>query len=567
MKDYILSDNYIIINFDKTVCQNEAKVLTSKTFLAVLTSFVKYLKKTNRVSYAWIYNIKISKIIEVYSALLVWDYEVVAKNKEFFIKDKNRESFYEFTEEFYDYWRKIERYGFFNQIKPYDELISSQRLIDSSSEFTNIIIRLYRTITQRIKGFNFNVLRQLPAGTNANLMFVANPWTIATLYKDLPYKTFISSLMIRPPLIIYSKSNTRTGLFKPIEVNPLIGMEFDESDWVIYPLMVGKYLAYVYTHRDYMHHVVSLGSLFETANYYEFRHKKPDLIYFFGIDNTEFDGVYYHDKNQDIYIGTVARLNKNDYFGYAKKMLLTLHNVKAIHEAKLPIHGGMVEIILNDGTSKNVVLIGDSGAGKSETIEALRVVGEDKINEINIIYDDMGLFFEEDGKVKSIGSEIGAFVRLDDLDQGYAYHQMDRAVFLNPNKTNARVIIPASPYYYITKHHKIDYVLYANNYYETTKGIEIFSDVKEILPIFEKGARLAKGTTSEVGMTESYFANPFGAVQHEKEVKALLDKYFDKLHQSGVKIGVLYTQLAIQGYEQKGPQLAAKKLLDELLIL
>ena len=173
---------------------------------------------------------------------------------------------------------------------------------------------------------------------------------------------------------------------------------------------------------------------------------------------------------------------------------------------------------------KNVVFIGDV-VGKSETIEALRVVGEKDINEINIIYDDMGLFLEENGKVKSIGSEIGAFVRLDDLDQGYAYHQMDRAVFLNPNKTNARVILPAAPYYFITRPHNIDYVFYANNYTNTDIGVELFDDINEALPIFE-GKRLAKGTTSEIGMSEST-SNPFGAEQHKDLASKLLNYYFE----------------------------------------
>ena len=68
---------------------------------------------------------------------------------------------------------------------------------------------------------------------------------------------------------------------------------------------------------------------------------------------------------------------KNDYFGYLKKMLLTLHNVYMINNGMLPIHGAMVKITLDNNKTKNVCIIGDSGAGKSETLEALRVVGGD----------------------------------------------------------------------------------------------------------------------------------------------------------------------------------------------
>ena len=43
------------------------------------------------------------------------------------------------------------------------------------------------------------------------------------------------------------------------------------------------------------------------------------------------------------------------------------------------------------------------------------------------------LSLDEDGNVKSFGTEIGAFVRLDDLDAGYSFKELDRSVFMNPD--------------------------------------------------------------------------------------------------------------------------------------
>ena len=54
--------------------------------------------------------------------------------------------------------------------------------------------------------------------------------------------------------------------------------------------------------------------------------------------------------------------------------------------------------------------MGDSGAGKSETIEALKSLGNEKIKNIEIVFDDMGTFHVEDGTVYAKGTEIGAFV-------------------------------------------------------------------------------------------------------------------------------------------------------------
>ena len=39
------------------------------------------------------------------------------------------------------------------------------------------------------------------------------------------------------------------------------------------------------------------------------------------------------------------------------------------------------------------------------------------------------LLLDEDDKVKSSGTEIGAFVRLDDLDAGYSFKELDRSHF------------------------------------------------------------------------------------------------------------------------------------------
>ena len=134
-----------------------------------------------------------------------------------------------------------------------------------------------------------------------------------------------------------------------------------------------------------------------------------------------------------------------------------------------------------------------------------------------------------DGEVYAYGTEIGAFVRLDDLDQGYAFKEIDRSIFMNPDKINARLVMPVSPYKEIVKGHKVDLFLYANNYTEVKEGensIEYFATPADAIKVFKAGARMAKGTTSEKGLVESYFANPFGPAQKKKETDILIEKYF-----------------------------------------
>ena len=49
---------------------------------------------------------------------------------------------------------------------------------------------------------------------------------------------------------------------------------------------------------------------------------------FFGLADDTFDNQYQIDETNGLYIGVVSDKDKNDYFGYMKKMLLTLHNLK-----------------------------------------------------------------------------------------------------------------------------------------------------------------------------------------------------------------------------------------------
>jgi len=129
---------------------------------------------------------------------------------------------------------------------------------------------------------------------------------------------------------------------------------------------------------------------------------------------------------------------------------------------------------------------------------------------------------------------------------------------------NARVILPISYYNFIMKDHKVDMLFYANNYKDTDEGLRFLESKELALEIFRKGQRVAKGTTSEVGLVSSYFANPFGPVQKEKETDKILENFFDILYKEGIPVGEIYTRLAVDGHHMTGPKFAARKLLELL---
>lgn len=205
----------------------------------------------------------------------------------------------------------------------------------------------------------------------------------------------------------------------------------------------------------------------------------------------------------------------------------------------------MVKIKFSNGKTKTVVFFGDSGAGKSESIEALQEIAGDQIHKMETIFDDMGSFTLDSSDSEGLyaqGTEIGAFVRLDDLSSAVAFNNMDRGVYLNPEQKNARVIIPANTYDRVVTHHHIDMWVYANNY-DTEIGLHRFDDKNEAKKTFVDGKRFALGTTDEVGMSTTFFANPFGPVQEQDKTQPIIDQVFDTLFEHNVYVGEIYTHL------------------------
>lgn len=563
MRDFYLENSYALINFDALSCKSSNEVLNSKSFKIVLKSFIKYLKKKNSLLIESLVHLEYFDILNLYKHLLIFNIDDALKlNSK--INNNDLLSLYNFSEEFYNYWRNLARFGILKASKNYNHNLKVNDLLTTNDSFNNTIITLYRTISQKIGKRDFHVFRQLPAGINANMLYVVHTFTNNKNYQKLENIPFVTKVVTSPPFIINSKSNKRTGSYQEIDFNPLNSLKFDKNNFIAFPVYVGPLLAFVYLHRNLLHHGIALTNLFEFASYDSFKNKKPDLVYVYGIDEDIYDLKYYNDTETNTYIGFVSINDKNDYFGYMKKMLLTLHNVYMINNNNLPIHGAMVKLTLKNGVEKNICIVGDSGAGKSESLEALRLVGKDYIKQMDIIFDDMGTFKLINEKIYANGTETGAFVRLDDLDTGYAYEVMDRALFLNPNKANARVLIPISSYDLILENHPIDLLLYANNYENLDVSLKLVNNLDDALNIFKEGKRFAKGTTTEEGLVSTYFANPFGPVQLKEKTDLLINKFFKSLNNNNTQIGIIYTKLGIKGQEKLGPEKAALAILELL---
>jgi len=153
---------------------------------------------------------------------------------------------------------------------------------------------------------------------------------------------------------------------------------------------------------------------------------------------------------------------------------------------------------------------------------------------------------------------------LDDLDKGSPYKTMDRSIFMNPESVNARVVIPISTYAQVVSSHKVDFFLYANNY-EDKLGVRIENNPAEIKQVFVEGKRMAMQTTEESGLSLTYFANPFGPLQHPDLCGPLIDKYFELLCSTGVKMGEVYTGLGVKDAREGHLNQTAQKVLALLI--
>ena len=481
----------------------------------------------------------------------------------------------QYVENFYNYWRSFERYlvctsqpengGSFDiDKKPY-------RTFNNTIETLNHQVRgIYRDIRENITHEHPIIFRQVPAGCQVGVIATEKETFIPETYSGLKKIPVIRQVLIEPPLIIDPPTNTRKGEFRLVDSNPLDGAKFDGNEWLCFPAKVGDLIIYLYFHEFYTGLGIATSNLFEICSDGELL-KKPDGIYAFGVEESLLEKfspdktVFYNDKKNGVMVAAIPRADEFGYFGYVKKMMLTLHNSIMIERGRMPVHGAMTRITLKGGESANVVIFGDTGTGKSESLEAFRILSEGNLKDMRVIFDDMGsLEVGRKGRVVAYGTETGAFVRLDDLQTGYAFGNIDRSIIMSPHKVNARAVIPITTIQDVLAGWEVDYFLYANNYEKVVGDtyIEKFKNPNEAMAVFKEGKRMAKGTTNEKGIVNAYYANIFGPSQFRNEHEKIAAKYFRAMFDSGVYVGQIKTQLGIIGMEQNGPRLAAKALFE-----
>lgn len=558
MKESIyMNEQLAILNYSAAYVHTSSELLNSPEFRNIVEVFIENLQFTKKDLYNWVLNGKTVReakveITKCFRLLISFEVDEI---ENYYLSDTTQ--LLEFIEEFYNFWKHHQRFSitYIGNAKT----ANAVNYIHNDSNFNRLIRDTYRQIEEKVQGRKNKIYRQLQSGTNAAASLRITKTKLPESYECLKNIPMIDSVMLRTPLMLTTRSNKREGMFAERKDNPVHVFTGTSDDWFCMPIKIGSLLCFVYFHRDFMSSGISLANLFEIATADECANK-PDCIVLFGNQDDLNETTFHHDVENDIWIGSVSYSQKIEYFGYIKKMSLTLHNLAMMQKGWLPIHGAFVNVTLKDGKKKGIMLMGDSGAGKSESIEALRALGNDVISNIEVVFDDMGSIHIENGVPYGQGTEIGAFIRLDDLDKGTPYRDMDRSVFLNPDSSNARVITPAASYDVISNNHKIDLFAYANNYGEDL-GLRRISDVEEVKNICIQGQRMALGTTQEVGLSKTYFANPFGPMQKQEICKPLIDEVFDCMFDNRIFVGEIFTHLGFSKEDRSGINEGAKQLL------
>jgi len=558
VKDF---EPYLSASFTQGAIRTDEDLLRSPAFAVLFADFLKEFQETDKDTYSYFasaFKDPLGGLLSLGLRLLRDQRSVVAATPEdASVLDDKGLHFFKLMNAFFHYWMSLARFAYLDDGGGSALSLLKPRMLFLRKSVFHIYNALKANLFEKEITLETDYSAGFLAGFTARHLAIPYP----DGYESLQGIPFISAADLNLPYSTLTKRNKRIGVYQPTERNPLLGLKPDPSEWLALPFWCGASLVYFYFSYKYANTVLGILNLFEKADI-SACNKKPDIVIFFGGEKGQTTGFYYEDKLNDLLVGYVSDTDEADYFGYVKKLILTLHNIRMIEKGCLPIHGSMVKITLKGGKSVNLIIMGDSGAGKSESIEAFRQLAREYLESITVIFDDMGTLFLKDGQVLAAGTEIGAFVRLDDLDVGYAFSHLNDALMYNLGENNARLVYACTPYEEVIRQYPVDMFLYANNYDDQPSNLTLFEDEEKLVAVCEEGRRKAKGTTGEEGLVSSYFANPFGPVQMKDATHRLVLRYFKSLRANGSKLGVIYTKLAIPGHEQTGPQEAAKSLLE-----
>ena len=314
-KEFSMSNDKVIINFTAKYCKTFEMLLESEGFRRVIDVYLKKSEKKNTLAFRYVKRTlgtddiaELRKdIIKVFKCLTVMSAREISESNPRYVELlADKDEFVALVEDLYLFWRRLERYTLIHT-GSIEHGLAAVSFTEANAEFSKLVLKLYRKVEKNVIGGEPQVFRQIPAGGNSCIKIGMMMWPIPRGYEAIEYVPFIDSILLETPFITYPKRSTRDGMFTEVFENPLQDANINSDHWFCYPAKIGESLAYVYFHRDYMEHGITLCNLFEMARKEECRGRKPDIVYVFGAtdDNEELKTVFYEDKKNDIMLGYV----------------------------------------------------------------------------------------------------------------------------------------------------------------------------------------------------------------------------------------------------------------------
>ena len=113
--------------------------------------------------------------------------------------------------------------------------------------------------------------------------------------------------------------------------DPLAGLELDADRWLCYPAVVGRLVVFVYIEQRFFGLGLSLANLFELADDEQVA-AGPDAVLLYGVPAGALarfgqrPAVFFDDALHGLLVGALPLDDGFAYFGYLKKMALTLQS-------------------------------------------------------------------------------------------------------------------------------------------------------------------------------------------------------------------------------------------------
>ena len=200
MNTIYLSDNQIVMNYNRMYPKNRDTLLKSDTFRFVLEYFMDEIQNPTILKY-----LTIDNSINIHQA---------SKDMSHFLRQldeidhpyaRDPDMLLTCIEEMYKFWRNRSRFAFMKSQNM--ESFGVNTLVGMDSNVNSLILRTYRLFEEKVQGRSNSVYRNAQAGTNACFSIYQRDKKFSKGYEALQEIPMIDTVMLRTPMILHPKSS------------------------------------------------------------------------------------------------------------------------------------------------------------------------------------------------------------------------------------------------------------------------------------------------------------------------------------------------------------------------